>query len=286
MIKLVLTDLDDTLIPYGAPHASERAIAAIHAMHDAGVVFGPMSGRKPSAMDWMFCQDELCYKTGAFANGQLIRLEGEVVHTQKLHREDLQQVADVVDGLQTDAWLSVYDIFASDGDHDITFVTRRQDAWRQHEGEHPSPSHDVVDHVERDSYLKANVQCLVERPQMVRIRDILRKEVPQLGFVFPSLIAPFIDISPAGWNKGSAVRFLADRMGIGIDEVVVFGDSENDLPMIEAVPNSVAMANADEAVSCAAGWHIGYANDDAVAAAFEDIAQASSRGEMPSFMHD
>ena len=29
MIKLVLTDIDDTLIPYGAPCASERTRAAI-----------------------------------------------------------------------------------------------------------------------------------------------------------------------------------------------------------------------------------------------------------------
>ena len=30
MIKLALTDLDDTLIPAGAPHASARAMEAIH----------------------------------------------------------------------------------------------------------------------------------------------------------------------------------------------------------------------------------------------------------------
>jgi len=286
MIKLVLTDLDDTLIPYGAPHASERTIAAIHRLYEAGVTFGPMSGRKPSAMAWMFCQDDLCYQTGAFANGQYILLKGENVHTEHLRGADLQRAADVVDGLATDAWLSVYDIFAPDGERDIFFVTRRAEAWRLRRDDLPSPSHNMIDHVEGDTYIKSNVQCLVDRPQMVRIRDLLRAQVPQLSFVFPSQVAPFIDVSPKGWDKGAAVRFLAQEMGIGIDEVAVFGDSENDLPMIEAVPNSVAVANAAPEVAQAARWHIGRSQDDAVAAALEDIARATRVGELPAFMRD
>ena len=64
MIRLVLTDLDNTLIPTGAPHASARALAGIHAMLDAGLWFGPVSGRVPAAMRWMFDGDAACYQTG------------------------------------------------------------------------------------------------------------------------------------------------------------------------------------------------------------------------------
>lgn len=54
MIKLVLTDMDDTLIPAGHDGASDYAIEGIHAMQAAGLHFGPVSGRQPSAMGWMF----------------------------------------------------------------------------------------------------------------------------------------------------------------------------------------------------------------------------------------
>ena len=54
MIKLVLTDMDDTLIPAGRNGASDYAIEGIHAMQAAGLHFGPVSGRQPSAMGWMF----------------------------------------------------------------------------------------------------------------------------------------------------------------------------------------------------------------------------------------
>lgn len=45
MIKLVLTDMDDTLIPAGHDGASDYAIEGIHAMQAAGLHFGPVSGR-------------------------------------------------------------------------------------------------------------------------------------------------------------------------------------------------------------------------------------------------
>ena len=55
----------------------------------------------------------------------------------------------------------------------------------------------------------------------------------------------------------AALRWSCARaLGLTPDEVAVFGDSDNDLPTIDAVPNSVAVANANEAVTAAARWHI------------------------------
>ena len=79
---------------------------------------------------------------------------------------------------------------------------------------------------------------------------------------------------------------LVDELGISRDEVAVFGDSENDLSMIVAVPNSVAVANADEQVTAAARWHIGASADDAAADALFDIADAAITGALPMFMQD
>lgn len=282
MIKLVLTDLDDTLIPFGAPCASERAVTAIHGLLDAGLHFGPVSGRVPGAMGWMFGRDERCFATGAFGNGQIVRIDGEVVREVASDSAYLRQVVDTLEELDHDAWLTTYSLDPRDG---VTFVTSREGRLRARlsaEG-YPYP-YRVTRDFERPSYLKSNVRCACPREQMVLIRDLLRERVPELHFVFPSMIAPYIDISPAHWDKGAAVRLIAKELGVGIDEVATFGDSENDLPMIEVVPNSVAVANADAPVSAAARWHIGEAKDDAVAAALEEIAAASAAGCFPPFM--
>ena len=87
----------------------------------------------------------------------------------------------------------------------------------------------------------------------------------------------YSNVMPRGWNKGSAVRWLVERLGVGLDEVVVFGDANNDLPMFSVVPNSVAVAGASSEAAAAARWHIGACEDDAVAAAIEALA----RGEWP-----
>ena len=71
---------------------------------------------------------------------------------------------------------------------------------------------------------------------------------------------------------------------MGLDEVVVFGDSENDLPMLQAVENSVAVANASAAARGAARWHVGDVADDAVAEALLQIADAAAAGATPAFM--
>ena len=281
MIKLVLTDIDDTLIPYGAPYASERTRRAIHGFLDEGLHFGPVSGRVPNAMGWMFGGDERCFATGAFANGQVIRIDGEIVREVPTDSELLREVAGVLDELGYDAWLTVYSL----DECGVTFVTSREEQLRDcllRVG-YGRPNR-VAKEPREPFYLKSNVCCACSRAQMTLIRDILRERVGALSFVFPSTVAPYIDISPAGWGKGEAVRFMARELGVGLDEVATFGDSENDLSMIEAVPNSVAVANATEAVARAARWHVGRCEDDAVALALEDLAHAARTGSTPSFM--
>lgn len=68
------------------------------------------------------------------------------------------------------------------------------------------------------------------------------------------------------------------------DEVVVFGDSENDVEMLRSLPNSVAVANAAPEASRAARYHIGSCDEGAVVDALRDIAQAAPWGETPAFM--
>lgn len=281
MIKLVLTDLDDTLIPVGAPSASERARAAVHALLAHGIHFGPVSGRLPTAMGWMFAGDEACFQTGAFSNGQILHLDGREVGRKELSAEALRQVEDILDK-EGDAALAIYPV---EGDGRAILYT--EDPGRLEEL--PSLLSESTGEVRRTidadaSYVKANVHVAGDLSRRIEVRDLLRREVPALAFVFPSMVAPLIDISPAGWDKGTAVRSLAEAVGADLEEVVCFGDSENDLPMLEAVPNGVAVANAAEEVKDMARWHIGASRDDAVGEALEEIVRAAELGGLPAFM--
>ena len=53
-----------------------------------------------------------------------------------------------------------------------------------------------------------------------------------------------IEIVPKGISKASALRSLATKLGIAIEETMAIGDAYNDLPMLNAAGKSIAMGNA------------------------------------------
>jgi hypothetical protein len=62
----------------------------------------------------------------------------------------------------------------------------------------------------------------------------------------------YLDITPQGTNKGTAVEALCRRIGVPLERLVTLGDMENDVPMFRAAGFSIAMGNASDAVKGAA----------------------------------
>ncbi|MBQ9007392.1 MAG: HAD family phosphatase [Atopobiaceae bacterium] len=283
MIKLVLTDLDNTLIPHRQGEAfheavlSDEGVAAIRALLDEGVHFGPATGRAPSSMAETFRDNSWAYATGAYSNGQLVCVDGEVVHREWTDAGLLQRVSDILDE-QPEGFLVFFDM---EGDGPNWGVSRKYHMDEANAGDFLRVSK-LYPEVQGPT-LKAIIR--MKGPQRTQgLYDLLCKEVPELDFALPSPNAQVIDIMPKGWGKGSAARIMAEVLGISIDEVAAFGDADNDVSMLEAVPNSVAVANASDAAAAAARWRIGDALDESVAKALADIAAATARGDMPSFM--
>ena len=274
MIRLALADIDSTLIPYGRPMASPASIAGVRAANRAGILAGPITGRTTGRMRKMFGDASDCWDTSVLVNGQVVRLGGQTILQEAPSRDTLEEVARIVrDFAGEGCALTVYDDEV-DG-HDVCVGITREEMRRYPKAfaqfRHCAP------HVPEGVFLKTNVHLSVGREDAIRLRDELQRRVPELTFVFPFPTSPTIDITPAGITKLTGLRLLVDELRIGWDEVCVFGDGENDLPVIRAVPNSVAVLNADPEVARAARWHIGADVDDAVAGALLALAH----GEWP-----
>ena len=67
-----------------------------------------------------------------------------------------------------------------------------------------------------------------------------------------------VEIVAKGTNKAESLRELFRRCDIKDDEVVVIGDSGNDIPMLDEFPNSFAMKSAPEYVKSHAKGLINY----------------------------
>ena len=73
--------------------------------------------------------------------------------------------------------------------------------------------------------------------------------------LFRREISPYFDIIdrgggfyenvPRGFSKATAIDRILKTLGIPLEEAYAIGDSANDLPMLTAVPNSVAMGGAE-----------------------------------------
>ncbi len=52
-----------------------------------------------------------------------------------------------------------------------------------------------------------------------------------------------IDVSPKSINKGIALKAIAEKLKVKPDEIMAFGNADNDIPMIEYAKYGVAMGN-------------------------------------------
>jgi len=82
----------------------------------------------------------------------------------------------------------------------------------------------------------------------------------------------FLEFLAPGVSKGQAVRWLARRQGIPLEQSLAIGDQYNDLEMISEVGHGVAMPSAPDAVRAAARYLAPPVSEEGAAQMIERIA--------------
>ena len=92
-----------------------------------------------------------------------------------------------------------------------------------------------------------------------KITEKLQSDYPQYEFMW---LNQFIEITPKGCNKASALSFYLDNLGISEDNVAVVGDSGNDVPMFKLFKeHSYCMSHAAKEVKAEASHVIDRVSD-------------------------
>lgn len=279
LIKLALTDMDNTLVPLGASGISRRTGEAIHEVLDAGVLFGPSTGRDLVELMRLFHTDEACFRTGVLSNGKRVCAAGRTVSVTLIPHEGLVRIARALEG--EEMFLVCYPADSNllnpayaVGAPSAEVLARYEKRVRFVGG--------MVDEVPDVDFIAATIACPGGEEQMERTRRIVAEKAPDLRIVSP--IPGWFDIMPQGVSKAGGLDALLEATGIAPDEVVVFGDAENDLEILRKVKYSVAVSNATPEVKAAVNYHIGACADEAVADALLEVARAARAGEMPAFL--
>ncbi|WP_147804850.1 Cof-type HAD-IIB family hydrolase [Alkalicoccus halolimnae] len=107
-----------------------------------------------------------------------------------------------------------------------------------------------------------------------KIRRRIRSELAELPVDISSSAMENLEITHHEATKGRGVQSLAGHYGIKLSEVMVIGDNENDLSMMDAAGYAVAMANAAESVKQRADIITGTNYESGVAQAVERVLEA------------
>ena len=71
---------------------------------------------------------------------------------------------------------------------------------------------------------------------------MLREAFPH-GASFLKSKPHYIEVMPEGVDKGASLKRLAELLGVKAEEVLAFGDGQNDVPMLTFAGAGYAMAN-------------------------------------------
>lgn len=82
---------------------------------------------------------------------------------------------------------------------------------------------------------------------------------------------PWLEIGSPKSNKGVAMEFVCEYLGISCNEVIAFGDGENDVEMLQKSGLGVAMANADTHALAAANAIALSHDEDGVSVYLENL---------------
>ena len=116
------------------------------------------------------------------------------------------------------------------------------------------------------------IECIAGEfdPVLMALRDELLSKYPDLEI--RASWSRNIEICPPGCHKGAAIRRLSGLFGVPVEEIMVLGDNENDIPMLQATGLGVCMSNGTDGARAAADHVVDNSDNCGVARAIRRFA--------------
>jgi Cof subfamily protein (haloacid dehalogenase superfamily) len=239
---LLLADVDGTLVTQQKV-LTDKAIAAVGKLREAGILFAVTSGRPPRGMSMLIQPLQITTPIAAFNGGLFARPDMSVIEQRTIPDDLSPAVIDLLDAHGMSVW--VYrgaDWFVRDshGPH----VER--EAWTVKFAPTPIANFSsVTDGV-------AKIVGVSDDHDAVQVAvDAARARFGD--HVSASRSQPYYaDVTHPDANKGGVVRYLSEQYDIGSDQIATIGDMPNDVLMFAHSGLSIAMGNASSEVQRAA----------------------------------
>lgn len=261
LIKMVAIDLDGTLLDDDKNYDEKRFSELTKKINAKGghVVVATGNQHVKSVEFFEELKNEIIFITD---NGSTIHIMDELHYSETLGKEKYQTfIKQLPEYLKDKMVISTHGYaMISNGEHDESFMKA---ANMHYPVLKKIDNLNIIDEPITKVTLKFDED---EEFDVNEIEDILPDtwRITSSGFGFYDII--LINVS-----KLTAIRQLQEIYEIADEEIAVFGDSNNDFEMMEAIPNSYAMENGTDKVKNASAHIIGTNNDQAVIDTLEEL---------------
>lgn len=238
--KIAALDLDDTLLD-SQKRLSMKNREALKAAITNGVRIILASGRAYPGVEGYNRIIENKDYTIACGGAQVVDPEGKIVYSTYLPPIAAKQVMRwaVTHG-------AYFQVYMDEGYHYLT-RTPFTDFYEKHCG---YPGIESPGLLEVEPVLASKILIIDEPTRLEEFRSDLRGMFPELALKKSQ--ANFLEVMNPDATKGSALEFLANKLGVEPQQILAVGDSEIDESMLRFAGTGVAMANASDVCKQAA----------------------------------
>ena len=268
-IKAVALDLDGTLLGPGAA-LSERSVTAVKACIRRGLKIIIATGRSIDASER--------FRAPLDARGPMIYFNGALVADmpgQKNFKTTLMDTAAASCCVDISRETGVYfQAFLPCEESRIKLVAEQSGPEREMYHKHTgilAETGDLMEELARPGLPGCIKGMFLAEPE---VQTVLRAKLGERlgGSVYiAQTLRNFLEVMDAKVSKGEGLKTAMERLSLKKEEIIAFGDEENDLPMFSAAGFSAAPANARDSVRKAADIVIGLSADDGVAVFLEEF---------------
>lgn len=292
-IKLIVMDMDGTLLN-DAGEITPATLEALWAVQDQGVKLAIASGRNPIGLK-AFARLLKMDQHGGYLIGTNGAMIVKVPEMTLLKRHQIPP-SDIQDLFEYGKKMKIETMAVHDETIYSYIPESLREAKRAYREKHQidpaikdaagvwsfiqdhRKNYPVLHQVDTylDAYGSSNKVCFAHEP------EIMESFYPQLQDAFSHRFnimrtSPrWYELSPIGIDKGSALEEVKVLMGITTQEMMCFGDGENDLPMFGACAYPIAMDNAMPLVKEKAWAITGKNTEDGIAQALNRYVLTSS----------
>ena len=274
-VKAILLDVDGTLTN-DRKVITPRTREALLACQDAGVILVLASGRTQGGLSRYAADLDLAHHGGVLVcyNGaKSVNCEtGEVYFEQSMTVDQGRRVIEHMLGFDVSI---VVDRGAYMYTNDAYFCVPwpADDPWHIIEYEARSNNFLICEQADLASFCDWRINKILTAGAPAYLQQHHQEmAAPFEGELTSMFTAPYyFEFTPLGVDKTRALKDTFQVLGIRPEEVISFGDAQNDLSMIEWAGTGVAMGNATDEVKGRDDFVCGTNNEDGIAKALSTL---------------